>query len=75
VSWTSIDALTAQAAVTIGGARIPLALTIAPDGRLQSVTMARWGNPATDGQYACIPLGAEVLAERTFGGYTVPSRS
>jgi hypothetical protein len=73
VAWTSIDGRTARAVITIDGAAIPLALTIGPDGSLESATMERWGNLTPDGRYTAIPFGVDVLAERTFGGYTVPS--
>jgi len=73
VTWTPIDDRTAQATVTVDGERIPLRLTIAQDGSLQSVAMDRWGNLTVDGRYALIPFGADILAERTFGGYTVPA--
>jgi hypothetical protein len=73
VTWTSIDDRTARALVPIDGETIPLTLTIASDGGLQRVTMKRWGNLTPDGQYASIPFGADACAERTFGGYTVPS--
>jgi hypothetical protein len=74
VTWTSIDDQTAQATVTIDGESIPLTLSIAPDGRLRSVVMERWGNSTPDGEYALIPFGADVLAESIYDGYTVPSR-
>ena len=73
VAWTSIDGRTARAVVTIDGEAIPLVLTVAPDGSLESAAMERWGNLTPDGRYAAIPFGVNVLAERTFGGYTVPS--
>ena len=73
VTWTSIDERTARAVVTIDGEAIPLTLTIAPDGSLESAAMERWGNLTPEGRYAAIPFGVDILAERTFGGYTVPS--
>jgi hypothetical protein len=73
VTWTVIDNQTARAMLTIHGESIPLTLTVARDGSLQSVAMDRWGNLTVDGHDDLIPFGADVLAERTFGGYTVPS--
>jgi hypothetical protein len=72
-TWTAIDDQTAQVTVPIDGEESALTLTIAPDGRLRSVAMERWGSQTTDGLHASIPFGADVVAERTFGGYTVPS--
>ena len=74
VTWTSIDDRTARAVVPIDGEEIPLVFTIGPDGCLQAVAMERWGNLTEDGHYAAIPFGADVIAERRYGGYTVPSR-
>lgn len=74
VTWTSIDDRTARATVTIDDEAIPLVLTVGPGGSLQTVTMERWGDQNTDGHYAYISFGADVFSERTFGGYTVPSR-
>jgi hypothetical protein len=42
-------------------------------GSLESAAMERWGNLTPDGHCAAIPFGVSILAERTFGGYTVPS--
>jgi hypothetical protein len=74
VTWSSIDDRTARAVVTIDGEPVPLTLSIAPDGGLQAVAMDRWSNATVDGEYASIPFGADVLAESTYEGYTVPSR-
>ena len=51
-----------------------LTLAIEPDGRLRSVAGERWGDRTDDGRFALIPFGADILEERTFGGYTIPSR-
>jgi len=73
VTWTSIDDRTARVVVEIDGEEIPLTLAIAPDGRLASAATERWGNLTTDGRYAAIPFGVDVLGEHTFGGYTLPA--
>jgi hypothetical protein len=74
VTWTGVDDRVARVAVDIDGERIPLTLTIGPDGGLHAVSMERWGNLTADGRFALIPFGADVAAERAFEGYTVPSR-
>ncbi len=53
----------------------PMALTIAldGDGAVERVSMERWGNP-DGGAFREVVFGALVEAERTFGGYTIPSR-
>lgn len=74
VRWTAIDDQTARATVTIDGEPVPLTVTIAPDGRLLSVRMERWGNLMADGRFAPIPFGADITEETSFGGYSVPSQ-
>jgi hypothetical protein len=74
VTWTAIGDRAARVTVEIDGEWIPLTLTVGPDGRLHAVSMERWGNLTVDGRYALIPFGADVGAERTFEGFTVPSR-
>ena len=45
------------------------------DGRLTSDSvLQRWGNLTEDGSYRYIPYGGVVEEERTFGGYTIPTR-
>lgn len=74
VSWQGQDERTARATVTINGEPLPLTMTIDADGRLRAVMLERWGNQTDDGSYALISFGMDVLEERTFGDYTVPSR-
>jgi len=45
-------------------------ITIAADGAVRSYRAQRWRS----GEAGYVPFGAEVHAERTFGGLTVPSR-
>ncbi|POM23544.1 hypothetical protein BTM25_46980 [Actinomadura rubteroloni] len=73
VTFEHVDDRRVRAHVTIGGEAHPVTLTVAPDGALTSVTLPRWGNP-DKGPYREHVFGAEFLAERTFGGFTVPSR-
>jgi hypothetical protein len=43
------------------------------EGRLQSITFDRWGDPDDTGTYGLQPFGVEVTGYDTFGSYTVPS--
>jgi len=45
----------------------------ADSGALKSVMMPRWGNPGSP-EYRYESFGAYVEEEKTFGGYTIPSR-
>ena len=56
--------------------RSPLpGFTIDPAGRLTSVRVTRWGNPPPDTkQFRIVDFGGVMEDERTFGGYTIPTR-
>lgn len=73
VTWTSSDAGHPRAAFEAFGEPIELTLAIDDDGRLQSVSLPRWGNP-DNGIFRYAEFGALVEEERTFAGYTVPSK-
>jgi len=70
--WSEADGIL-HARFTAHGEPADLALAIAPDVRLQSLALERWGNPNGAG-WRGVSFGATFEAERTFGGYTVPSR-
>jgi hypothetical protein len=74
VSWAHVDQQSARATLAIDDEPISLSLTVEPDGRLRSVQLERWGDRNEAGHYAPIPFGMDVLEERDFGGYTIPSR-
>jgi hypothetical protein len=48
-------------------------LQVETDGRLRTVTIARWGNPdeRTWGEHA---FGGECFEEKTFNGITIPTK-
>jgi hypothetical protein len=69
--WTAQDVR--HSAVAIGGQSQPVKFEVDELGRLQSLTMQRWGNPG-GGAFQLVDFGGVVGAERTFGGYTIPTR-
>jgi len=73
VTWTSSDAGHPKASFEAFGEWVELELTIAGDGRLQSVWLPRWGNPE-DGPFRYEAFGAIAEEEGTFDGYSVPTR-
>jgi uncharacterized protein DUF6544 len=73
VSWTAPDSSHARASFTVAGERTELALTIAPNGRLERIAFKRWGNPE-GAEFRYADFSALVEDERTFGAYTIPSR-
>jgi hypothetical protein len=73
VSWTAQEPTHPEAALTINGQSGKLRLTIDAAGRLVSSAMLRWGNPG-GGTFRYEDFGGTVEEEKTFHGYTIPSR-
>ncbi len=74
VSWQAIAHNTIQANLKIDNEPITLTLTIDSDGKLLKLSLPRWGDKTEKGDWQYITFGGEVQAEKTFGGYTVPSK-
>jgi len=53
--------------------RPELHLTIDGNGAVQSVNLQRWGN-AGGKEFAYIPFGGDILAEKRFGDFVLPAR-
>ena len=51
----------------------PVRLDLDPSGRLTSISMLRWGNP-DGGDFGLFPFGGCFDQEKTWDGYTIPSR-
>ena len=70
VQWTARDARHAAAAFRDSHT---VDFAIDERGRLESIRLQRWGNP---GGGACrwVDFGAVIEEERTFAGYTIPTR-
>jgi hypothetical protein len=73
VTWTAVDEHRARAAVTVQGEAVDLTLTVDSDGRLEAMTLPRWGDPG-DGSFREEAFGGLAEAERTIGGYTIPTQ-
>jgi hypothetical protein len=58
----------------VDGEPVTLTLGIDADGKLLESYALRWGDRTQDGSWAYIPMGGKCYAERTFGGFTIPSR-
>jgi hypothetical protein len=74
VSWEPLDEYRAVACFALGGFVQRVTLRVAASGALESVRMRRWGNPDGDG-FAEYLFGADITAEESFAGFTVPSRA
>ena len=71
VKWRSLDADRAVARIKVGSGFHEVTLTVAASGALTSMTMSRWG-ATTKGSFAERVFGADLGAEATFDGFTVP---
>ena len=71
VQWTARDGR--HAVATFRDSNNSIDFAIDAEGRLTSVSLQRWGSP--DGRaFRFIPFGGCVEEERTFDGYTIPTR-
>lgn len=73
VSLTAADSGQLQARFKAYGETLQLELVIDDRGRLKTIRLPRWGNPE-GAQFNYVNFGAFVESERTFGGYTIPTR-
>lgn len=73
IAWSAPDASHARASLAAFSERADLAMTVAPDGRLESVAYKRWGNP-DGGLFRYESFGGVMEAEGAFQGYTIPTR-
>ena len=73
VSWAARDSNVARVALNVGGQAAEMEFVIDESGRLQNMTMQRWGNPE-GGEFHRASFGGTVEDESTFGGYTIPTR-
>ena len=74
VTWRAIDDNTIEASMKVDGEPITLTFTIDSNGKLLKMSVLRWGDQTEDGSYTHIPFGGEVLEEKTFAGFTIPSQ-
>jgi hypothetical protein len=74
VQWSAIDDHTIQAHLKVDDEPVNLTLVIDADGKVLESYALRWGNHTPNGSWAYIPMGGKCYAERTFGGYTIPSQ-
>jgi hypothetical protein len=72
--WEPVDDQSATVLVKVGNEVIPLTLSIGAQGEARQVRTRRWGDSTEDGSFGYIPFGGELSKERTFGGYTIPSK-
>jgi hypothetical protein len=69
-----VDEARFVARVYLHGETTPITVTADPDGRPLEMVLPRWGNMTDDGTFQYIPYGVTLREERSFGGYTIPTR-
>ncbi len=69
-----VDANRFRALMTLHGETTPLTLAVDQAGRVTEFALPRWGDLTDDGSFRYIPYGGFTDEERSFGGYTIPSR-
>ncbi|HHP7230388.1 MAG TPA: DUF6544 family protein [Xenococcaceae cyanobacterium] len=74
VTWQAISDDKIQADFTIEAEPIALTLTIDAEGKLLKLSLPRWGDRTATGNWQYIPFGSTIQAEKTWDGYTVPSK-
>lgn len=74
VQWNAINDQTIQAQFKVDDKPVVLTFGIDANGRLLESYTLRWGNPTPDDKWDYIPMGGKCYAERTFGGFTIPSK-
>ncbi len=72
-SWAPRDADHVQARITLARLVTEVDLGVADDGRLKSIALQRWGNPQ-GAEFHNAAFGGSADQERTFDGYTIPTR-
>ena len=73
VDWKTISQDTIQANFSIDNESICLTLTIDRDGRLIELSLPRCGNATVDQSWQYSTFIADMSAEETFEGYTIPT--
>jgi hypothetical protein len=72
--WRAVGPDMAEVTLPSVGGPITNRLTIGKDGRVLEVIGQRWSNANRDKRFRLQPFGGTVMAERQFGGFTIPSR-
>jgi hypothetical protein len=73
VAWSERDVTHVGAEVRLREQHTHFELSLDEQGRIRSLSMLRWGNPEGHG-YGALPFGGTAEEERTFGGFTIPSK-
>ena len=73
ISWNEQDTSHLEIITKLFGNDTPFRLSLDNQGRVMDVSMLRWGNPENN-EFSSIPFGGIVEEEKTFNGFTIPSK-
>lgn len=74
VLWEQTGPNTARVRLQRFDPEIVLELSLGADGAVREMVGQRWSNANVEGIFKLQPFGGSVSAERSFQGYTIPSR-
>jgi hypothetical protein len=74
VEWSSADKNHATARFPTATEPVDVTYEIDAAGRVLSLSLPRWGDPESVGQFGVHTFGGTLTDHKTFGGVTIPSR-
>jgi hypothetical protein len=74
VGWAAEGEAGVRVGLPVGGRVTDLELELSPSGRLESVSLQRWGELGQDAGFGLRAFGAIVDDEMSYAGYAIPSR-
>ena len=74
VRWEQTGPNTARITIQRVSPEIAVELTLNADGSVKEIIGQRWSNANPDNVFRLQPFGGTIEGERTFSGYTIPSR-
>ncbi|RYG24783.1 hypothetical protein EON82_09550 [bacterium] len=73
VRWIDAGQDHARFAIELFGHETEVTLGLSPNGRIETISFMRWGNPNGE-PFGFYPFGGYVDEETTFEGFTIPTR-
>ena len=74
IDWYEIDNNNFVASLTVDNEIANLTFTVDDKGKLQKISLYRWGNQTAGKIYQYLPFGGECEEESTFSGLTIPTK-
>jgi hypothetical protein len=71
--WEATDDAHVSLRHNLDGTPVGVDYELRPDGRIRSLSLERWGDPESTGEFGLHRFGAIITRYRRFGGLTVPA--